>query len=231
MPPALRALQAAVSSNKASAEYQRLSWDVLRKSITSIVNRVNIKAVVPELAIGSSSLRILSVATASIINTKLPQVGELILARLISQFRGAFKRNDKIICHSTTTFIAHLVNQSVAHEIIDLLIERPTDDSIEITVGFMREVGAFLAQNSPKANATVFERFRAVLNELQRVKDKDKDNPILPEGLDLDEDDEEVAENKEGIEDRPETNIVDLRRTIYLSIMNTVGYEEAHKLP
>ncbi|KAJ7447729.1 hypothetical protein B0H11DRAFT_2248147 [Mycena galericulata] len=36
-----------------------------------------------------------------------------------------------------------------------------------------------------------------------------------------------IAENKEGIEDRTETNIVNLRRTIYLSIMNAVGYEEA----
>ncbi|KAJ7669190.1 MIF4G-domain-containing protein, partial [Mycena polygramma] len=334
MPPArLRALQAAASSDKASAEYQRLSWDALRKSITGIVNRVNIvniKAVVPELfaenlirgrglfarsvmKAQASSLTYTPVfaALVAIINTKLPQVGELILARLISQFRRAFKRNDKIVCHSTTTFIGHLVNQSVAHEIIALqiivlLIERPTDDSIEIAVGFMREVGAFLSENSPKANATVFERFRAVLNEgsiSQRVqymievlmqvrKDKYKDNPILAEGLDLveeeeqithqiqleeelqvqeglnifkfdpnfleneekykaikteilgedsdeesgseesseEEDEDEVAE-KQGIEDRTETNLVNLRRTIYLSIMNALNYEEAvHKL-
>ncbi|KAJ6544061.1 hypothetical protein B0H19DRAFT_999676 [Mycena capillaripes] len=334
MPPArLRALQAAASSDKASAEYQRLSWDALRKSITGIVNRVNIvniKAVVPELfaenlvrgrglfarsvmKAQASSLTYTPVfaALVAIINTKLPQVGELILARLISQFRRAFKRNDKIVCHSTTTFIAHLVNQAVADgliaiQIILLLIERPTDDSIEIAVGFMREVGAFLAENNPKANAAVFERFRAVLNEgsiSQRVqymievlmqvrKDKYKDNPILAEGLDLVEEEEQITheilldeelqvqeglnifkfdpnflENeekyksikaeilgedseeesgseesseeeeedevaaKEGIEDRTETNLVNLRRTIYLSIMNALNYEEAvHKL-
>ena len=116
------------------------------------------------------------------------------------------------MCHSTTTFIAHLVNQGVAHgiialQILVLLLERPTDDSIEIAVGFTREVGAFLAENSPKANATVFERFRAVLNEgsiSQRVqymievlmqvrKDRYKDNPILPEGLDLVEEDEQIT--------------------------------------
>lgn len=39
------------------------------------------------------------------------------------------------------TFIAHLVNQQVEHEIITLqililLLERPTDDSIEIAAGF-----------------------------------------------------------------------------------------------
>ena len=54
MPPArLRALQAeAAAKDKASQEYQRLSWDALRKSITGIINKVNIaniKEVVPEL--------------------------------------------------------------------------------------------------------------------------------------------------------------------------------------
>ncbi|KAJ3518351.1 hypothetical protein NM688_g9450 [Phlebia brevispora] len=338
MPPArLRAMQAAASKDKASPEYQRISWDALRKSITGIVNRVNvqnIKNVVPELfqenlirGRGLFARSIMKAQAASlpftpvfaalvaIINTKLPQVGELVLTRLISQFRRAFKRNDKIVCNSTTMFIAHLVNQQVAHELIALqilvlLLERPTDDSIEIAVTFMREVGAFLAENSPKANASVYERFRAVLNEgsiSQRVqymievlmqvrKDKYKDNPIIPEGLDLveedeqitheiqleeelqvqdglnvfkfdpnyieneerykaikaeilgegsseeesgseesseeeEEEDEEAVAEKEGIEDRTETNLINLRRVIYLTIMNALNYEEAvHKL-
>lgn len=38
-------------------------------------------------------------------------------------------------------------------------------------------------------------------------------------------------EDKEGIEDRTETNLVNLRRIIYLTIMNALNYEEAvHKL-
>ena len=120
MPPArLRALQAAAGGqDKASPEYQRLSWDALRKSITGIVNRVNIaniKHVVPELfsenLIRGRGLFARSVmkaqaaslpytpvfaALVAIINTKLPQVGELVLHRLISQFRKSFKRNDKV---------------------------------------------------------------------------------------------------------------------------------------
>lgn len=32
----------------------------------------------------------------AIVNTKLPQVGELLLTRLISQFRRSYKRNDKV---------------------------------------------------------------------------------------------------------------------------------------
>ena len=95
------------------------------------------------------------------------------------------------------------MHEVVALQILVLLLERPTDDSIEIA----REVGAFLSENSPKANATVFERFRAVLNEgkiSQRVqymievlmqvrKDKYIDNLILPEGLDLVEENEQIT--------------------------------------
>lgn len=119
IPPArLRAMQAEAAKDKASAEYQRITWDALRKSITGIVNRVNvgnIKHIVPELfqenlirgrglfarsvmKAQAASLPFTPVfaALVAIINTKLPQVGELVLTRLISQFRRAFKRNDKV---------------------------------------------------------------------------------------------------------------------------------------
>ena len=43
IPPAhLRAMQEAVSLDKMSTEYQQLSWDALRKSITGIVKLVEI---------------------------------------------------------------------------------------------------------------------------------------------------------------------------------------------
>jgi pre-mRNA-splicing factor CWC22 len=119
MPPArLRAMREAAASDKTSNEYQRLSWDALRKSITGIVNRVNvtnIKDVVPELfeenlirgrglfcrsvmKAQSASLPFTPVfaALVSVVNTKLPQVGELLITRLVSQFRRSFKRNDKV---------------------------------------------------------------------------------------------------------------------------------------
>ena len=35
-------------------------------------------------------------ALIAIINTKLPEVGELLLKRVVFQFRRAFKRNDKV---------------------------------------------------------------------------------------------------------------------------------------
>ena len=44
---------------------------------------------------------------------QFPQIGELILTRLIILFRRGFRRNNKDICFSATRFIAHLVNQLV----------------------------------------------------------------------------------------------------------------------
>jgi len=120
IPPArLRAMQEEASGDKASPEYQRLSWDALRKSVTGFVNRVNvanIKLIIPELftedlirgrglfarsvmKAQAASLPFTPVfaALVAIINTKLPQVGELVVTRLVSQFRRAFKRNDKVV--------------------------------------------------------------------------------------------------------------------------------------
>ena len=42
IPPArLRAMQAEAAKDKQSSEYQRLSWDALRKSINGLINKVS----------------------------------------------------------------------------------------------------------------------------------------------------------------------------------------------
>jgi pre-mRNA-splicing factor CWC22 len=313
-----------------------MAWEALKKSINGLVNKVNtsnIKHIVPEL-FGENLIRgrglycrsIMKAQAASlpftpiyaamtaIVNTKLPQVGELLLNRLVVQFRKAFKRNDKAVCLSSSTFIAHLCNQQVAHEILVieilmLLLNKPTDDSVEIAVGLTREVGAHLEEMSPRANNAVFEQFRTILHEgnidkrvqymievlFQVRKEKYKDNPTVRDELDLveeedqithrtdlddevetmdslnvfkfdpnyeehealyaktkaeilgegsddeegDEEDESSDEEDEGNEeekrleivDQSNTNLVNLRRTIYLTIMSSVDFEECcHKL-
>jgi len=52
-------------------------------------------------------------------------------------------------------FIAHLVNQQVAHELVALelltvLLEQPTDDSVEVAVDFVKECGSILQDLCPK---------------------------------------------------------------------------------
>ena len=114
-PTRLHAMQATAASDKSSQEFQRMTWDALYKSIINWVNVANIKQVIPELfsenlirgrglfarsamKAQSASLPFMPVfaALVAIINTKLPQVGELVLTRLISRFRRAFKWIDKV---------------------------------------------------------------------------------------------------------------------------------------
>lgn len=238
--------------------------------------------------------------------------------RLLSQFRRAYKRSDKAVCLSSSLFLAHLVNQKVAGElvalqILTLLLERPTDDSVETAVGFMKQVGSYLASEATKTCNVVFERFRGILHEggiekrtqymvevlFQVRKEKFNGFEAVPEGLDLveeedlithmvgltdelltedmlnvfqfdadfleseqkyeymkreilgeesddsesdgsgdgsDEDEEEGEEELEEkrkvqIHDQTNTNVTNLRRAIYLTIMSSLNFEEcAHKL-
>lgn len=335
IPPArLRALQAQIT-DKTSKEYQRMAWEALKKSINGLINKVNvsnIKHIVPEL-FGENLVRgrglfcrsIMKAQAASlpftpiyatmaaIVNTKLPQVGELLLHRLIVQFKKAYKRNDKAVCLSSTTFIAHLCNQQVAHEILAaqillLLLNKPTDDSVEIAVGLTREVGQHIEEMNAPVALAVFDQFRNILHEqdidkrvqymievlFQVRKDRYKDNPAIREDLDLVEEEDQITHNTkldedvevqdslnvfrfdpqweeheaaykqlkaeilgeaEGsdddeyesddssdgeeakeerdleIKDQTNTDLVNLRRTIYLTIMSSVDFEECcHKL-
>ena len=89
-------------------------------------------------------------ALTSIINSKVPNIGELVLKRLVLQFKLGFKRNDKSLCISSGTFIAHLVNQRVAYEIIaleilTLLLETPT---VEVVIAFLKKCGMKLTEVS-----------------------------------------------------------------------------------
>ncbi|KAG9228220.1 hypothetical protein BJ875DRAFT_257193 [Amylocarpus encephaloides] len=335
IPPArLRALQSQIT-DKSSKEYQRMAWEALKKSINGLINKVNvsnIKHIVPEL-FGENLVRgrglfcrsimkaqaaslpftPIYAAMAAIVNTKLPQVGELLLKRLIVQFKKGFKRNDKAVCLSATTFIAHLCNQQVANEVVAaqillLLLHKPTDDSVEIAVGLTREVGQHLEEMNRPIALAVFDQFRNILHEadidkrvqymievlFQVRKDQYKDNPAVKEELDLveeedqithttalddeievqdtlnifkfdleweeheeayrtlkgeilgegsdddedegdsddsDDDEEKQEEKALEIKDQSNTDLVNLRRTIYLTIMSSIDPEECcHKL-
>lgn len=143
-------------------------------------------------------------ALVAIINTKFPTIGELILSRLCLVFRRSFRRNQKDLCLNACRFVAHLVNLQVVHEImaleiLTLLLENPTDDSVEVAVGFIKEVGLKLTEVSPRALSAIFERLRNILHEAsidKRTqymievlfairKDNFAEHPIVIEELDL----------------------------------------------
>ncbi|KAJ2555126.1 pre-mRNA-splicing factor cwc22 [Coemansia sp. RSA 1933] len=259
MPPSMRrqmmesAKAEAGNSERAKAEAkQRESWEALKKHINGPINKVNtsnIKEIIVELfsanMIRGRGLFCRSVikaqslsrpftpvyaALAAVINTKLPIIGDLLLTRLVLQFRRAFNRDEKDRCLSAIMFIAHLTNQRVAHEVLalqvlTLLLENPTDNSVEIAVAFMREVGALLAEIVPRVLNAVFDTFRSILHDadidkrvqymievlFQYRRDGFKDNAVIPDGLDLVEIEEqivhEVALDDDDLDGQDELNI------------------------
>ncbi|EFH40306.1 hypothetical protein ARALYDRAFT_918034 [Arabidopsis lyrata subsp. lyrata] len=319
--------------DKSSVEYQRLTWDAFRKSINGLVNKVNannIKNIIPELfaenlirgrglfcraciksQMESPGFTDVFAALVAVINSKFPQVALLLVKRVVLILKRAYMRNDKPQFLAAVKFVAHLVNQQVADEIIafellTVLLENPTDARVEMAVAFVIECGALLQDVAPKGLHGIFDRFRGILHEgeidkrtqylierlfaigrakfqgypavraeLDLVEEKyshdvSLDEEIDPEtaldvfkldpdfvdkeqkyealkkellgeeesededggGCDASSEDNDAEEEEMRISDETATNLVNLRRTIYLTIMSTVDFEEAgHKLP
>lgn len=119
IPPFKLARMQKNQDDKSSPEYQRQTWEALRKSLNGIINKVNvvnIGNIIPELyqenlirgrglfcralmkaQLTSPGFTHVYAALVAIVNTKLPEVGLLLLRRVVFQFRRAFKRNDKVI--------------------------------------------------------------------------------------------------------------------------------------
>lgn len=234
IPPArLRQMQANIT-DKSSEAYQRIAWEALKKSIHGFINKVNVsnisdvvRQLLSENIVRGRGLLVRSLITAqttsptfthvfaalvAVVNSKFPQVGELVLKRLINEFRKAFRRNQKDRCLSTARFLAHLVNQKVVHELIvlellTLLLEQTTDDSVEVAVSVLKECGAMLTKLVPKGIHGVFEHLRRILNEgncdkrisymlevmFQIRRDGWKDHPIVLPELDLIQEDDQIT--------------------------------------
>lgn len=184
-------------TDKIFTAYQRIAWEALKKSIHGYINKINIsnigiitRELLRENIIRGRGLLTRSIiqaqatsptftpvyaALAAAINAKLPNIGELLLKRLVIQFKQGFKRNDKLLCISSGTFIAHLVNQRVVDEILalemlTLLVKVPTDDSVEVAIASLKECGTKLAKVSTKGLEAIFEMLRHILHEGQLDK-------------------------------------------------------------
>jgi pre-mRNA-splicing factor CWC22 len=53
----------------------------------------------------------------------------------------------------------------VALQLLALLLETPTEDSVELAVDFMTQCGQFLTESTPGGVNAIFERFRSILHE------------------------------------------------------------------
>ena len=219
-----------------SIQTQRQQWELLKKTINGTINRLNnntIKDLIHSLFKDANLIRgkgllaksIIRAATTSptfspvyssliaVINTKLPEIGELILVRAILTFRKSYARRDKSLTMAITNFIGCLFNQGLCHELLCLqlltvLLEGdPTDDSVDIAVHFTKIVGMGLMETSPTGVHAVMERFRNLLHdgriarrvqykieELMKIrKNRFKEFPALHEELDLVEREEQIT--------------------------------------
>jgi pre-mRNA-splicing factor CWC22 len=218
-------------------ELQRSSWEALRKGVNDSVHSLtaaNIKETIPSLFMfnllrghgllvravlkaqlnGSPRSTAVYAALIASLNTKLPQIGDLCLRRCLGAFQRATTRVrvDRATAAASVRLIAHLVNHNVAHEILPLqiltvLLERPTDDSVELAGTLVLEAGRRLAEVSPHGVRAVFERLRVILQEglvgsrtqaqIERLfaarKGSFSEWPSVPPALDIVEQSEQIT--------------------------------------
>uniref|UniRef100_A0A914WI86 Lethal protein 858 n=1 Tax=Plectus sambesii TaxID=2011161 RepID=A0A914WI86_9BILA len=271
IPPAkLKMLQEQIA-DKNSEEYQKMNWERLKKKIHGQVNKVNVgnlvsvvRELLQENIIRGKGLLTRSIiqaqafsptfshvyaALVAVINSKFPHIGELVLRRLIIQFKRSFRRNDKTITVTVSKFIAHLINQQVAHEVLalevlTLLLESPTDDSVEVAIAFLKECGAKLTEVTPRGINAIFDRLRSILHESKDLdkrvqymievifhvrKDKFAAYPSIVSELDLIEDDDQITHTitlDDDMKPENELNIFQLDKDF---MKNEEIYEEIRK--
>ncbi|VEU20875.1 DEKNAAC101698 [Brettanomyces naardenensis] len=235
IPPAkLKQLLANIKVSEGSEEYQKLQWERLKKSINGLVNKVtrkNIREIVLDLfnlnlvrgrgALVKSIMKSQEVSQehssvyaclVCVLNSKIPEIGELLVTRLIVHLKRNLRRKRKESSASELSFIAQLTNFQVSHEILVLevlyeLLEKPTDDSVELAAGLIVECGAYLQENSKVACNAIFERFRSIITEgivdgrvqliLEKAflsrRDDFKDHPTVDDDLDLVEEEDKIT--------------------------------------
>ncbi|KAG6423281.1 hypothetical protein SASPL_113672 [Salvia splendens] len=109
-------------------------------------------------------------ALVALINSELPQVGHLLVKRAALQFNTAHNRRDKKRMLTTSTFLAQLVNQRVAHEILALdvlllLSVNPSSDKVEVAMSFCRQCGHLLLDVAPQKLKEILAEFSSLLRK------------------------------------------------------------------
>uniref|UniRef100_A0A7S1M1I0 MI domain-containing protein n=1 Tax=Neobodo designis TaxID=312471 RepID=A0A7S1M1I0_NEODS len=171
------------------SSFQREYWDALKKTFMGTVNRAtrtNVRAVAIEVLREnvvkgrglfcraamraqnhSPELTPVLAALVSYVNWKLPVVGELLVRRLVFQFKRCYKRQDVLGMSNAARFLTHLVNQRVQHELLVLKIlatllcnGTPTADDVQVAAAVFREGFKFLEQENPAAFHFLLEPIR-----------------------------------------------------------------------
>ena len=239
MPPAKRRQLMEAQEGETTvdtSQRQRDTWQEERRIVHGTINRLNTSTIKPlihdlfskvnlirlrgvlaksilQAAVSSPRYSNVYAALIAVINSKLPEVGELVVKRSILAFRRHYRRKEKASCLAMALFMGHLFHQGVVHEllilqVLTLLLDGdPTDDSVEVAVQLMTTVGYALLEVSPAGVRAVLERLRALLHEgslnkrvelkmeqlLALRKTGFRDHPPIPEELDLVERDDQIT--------------------------------------
>ncbi|KAL6432000.1 hypothetical protein ACFW04_007439 [Cataglyphis niger] len=127
-------------TDKSEVAYQRIAWKALKKSIHRHINKINTNNIrIRTLIQAQAASPIFTPVYAALttVNSKFPNIGELILTQLVLQFKCEFKRNDKLLCISSDYYFRNF-------DVIGfyfMLLEIPTDDSVEVAIAFLKECG------------------------------------------------------------------------------------------
>jgi pre-mRNA-splicing factor CWC22 len=182
------------ASSSSSLARQRETWQDQKRVIHGSINRLNAGTIkqltqglftkvnlirlrgvlcksVLQAAVSSPKFSNVYAALISVVNSKLPEVGELCVKRAILAFRRHYKRREKASCQAVCIFLAHLFHQAVVHELIVLqllsvlLDGNPTDDSVEVAIQLLQVTGQALLEVSPAGVRACLERLRSLLHE------------------------------------------------------------------
>ena len=245
------------NSNKlpTSQNNQKQTWDEQIRIIHGTINRLNMSTIKPLIhdlfskvnlirfrgvltksillaAISSIQYSNVYAAMIAVINTKLPEIGELIVKRSILILRKSYQRKEKQSLIAVVLFLGHLFHQNLIHEILILQIltilldeVTMTDDSVEVAIRLLTLTGQRLLDTSPASIRAVVDRLRTLLHEGQldkRVEYKleqllelrksgfSKSEPAVPPELDLVEVDDQITFDDMSIDDETLTNETEL---------------------
>lgn len=172
---------------------QKQLWIALQKFINATVNKLD-RLNVPETSLALFNVNILRgrgllcramikrllaepsaapvlASLASIVNSKLSEVGEVLIARVVVLYKRGYVENNRHMVDSTLLFLCELVLQGVVEDVVILQIlqvllnKKPTDDSIRTAIDILVRAGGYLEKSLSLAMQMVFDRLRGLLQE------------------------------------------------------------------
>ncbi|KAI3444879.1 hypothetical protein Pfo_001544 [Paulownia fortunei] len=173
-----------------SIEYQRFKWFAMEKRIMGLVNKVNVSNIqlvadeilnqnliagrgmfcqaIMKSQLGFPQLSNVYAALVAIINSEFPDVGLLLVKRVVLQFNEAYECSNKKQMEDTSKFLAHLVNQTVVYELLAwdvlmLLLGNPSSDNVEVAVSFCIQCGSSMLDFAPHKLQEILKEFRRLL--------------------------------------------------------------------